>query len=526
MDRAHLGNLLLQLPLDHAVWHFLAFCEEGLLLMPALKAMRGGDSTADERLLLADNVINCAKWPIRWLHQECRPGRIKSYQLDGGTYDACLALYRLSGQYMGVEAAFVCAGLGVVDLEVSGNQLLTRGRLLNDVAYEAYDRLAVTDDVRPLTIDVEPLDRVLEPRVRVSGSKFTYTIDRQLVKLALDTMAPDLARRFRLPPGWRLGPYTMGDHASVSRILWILSAIHLRARLCALRKRCIAGGYSAALCQWARPTLVNRIVEYSGVSRDVVDSVLRDMTYTFELTRSPDVALQPLVPFERNQVVWAPSLLMNSYMERNLIVLLNRRPETKAEYARLSTQRSELLRVSMERDLADLGLRFWHGSVGGWPNSLDIDLAIISDEERYCLLLELKAFIAPAEPREVRDRSEEIRKGVQQVLRRKTLAQTHPESLHRALGIDESYGQGWGVVSETSIGGCWVQDASVPIVRSGHFVRTVRERKSLGDVARWLQKRDYLPAEGTHFRRTDADITVGGWTLKWFDVEFLVDGLP
>ena len=49
----------------------------------------------------------------------------------------------------------------------------------------------------------------------------------------------------------------------------------------------------------------------------------------------------------------------------------------------------------------------------------DVDLAIISDSEKMCLLLELKWFIDPAEAREIIEKSEEIEKGISQVLQLK-----------------------------------------------------------------------------------------------------------
>jgi hypothetical protein len=123
------------------------------------------------------------------------------------------------------------------------------------------------------------------------------------------------------------------------------------------------------------------------------------------------------------------------------------------------------------------------------------------DDERRALVLELKAFTAPADPREVCERSEEIEKGISQIRTRKTAFAAGPQFLFDSLGIDDTYTVTWAVVSETSIGAPFVQDPTVPVVNARHFVKRLRKDGTLAGVSSWLENRSYLPLDGVHYRK-------------------------
>jgi hypothetical protein len=119
--------------------------------------------------------------------------------------------------------------------------------------------------------------------------------------------------------------------------------------------------------------------------------------------RDPDPALQPLIALTSRHYAITPNLIINGSSERNFMVLLNRLPDEKAVYARLSNDRERNSRDQAIVVVAGLGLRHWHGEIPQWGDRAEIDLVVISDFERCCLVLEMKAFIGPADPREVHE---------------------------------------------------------------------------------------------------------------------------
>ncbi len=206
------------------------------------------------------------------------------------------------------------------------------------------------------------------------------------------------------------------------------------------------------------------------------------------------------------------------------MVLMNRIPEGRSIYSQLSYEKEGLLRAAFKDRLHECGWRFWHGEVPSW--GMDLDLALISDLHKRCLCLELKSFIAPAEPRELVERSLEIERGIEQVRTRITMYERKPESLQEALGIDPDYLLSWAVASENSIGGAWVQANDVPVVNAGHLIRRLRSTRSIEEVADWLRSREYLPIEGSHYVEHEELVSLAGWSLEWFGIEPLVCELP
>jgi len=239
--------------------------------------------------------------------------------------------------------------------------------------------------------------------------------------------------------------------------------------------------------------------------------------------KNADPALQPLLALSPSLIAISPNLVMNSSIERNFSVLLNRLPSEGGGYASLSTKKERAMVERLRDGLKGLGFRFWSGCVPQWGTASEIDLAIISDNEQSCLVLELKAFTAPAEPREVWERSEEIGKGIDQIINRKAAFAIAPRPLFDCLGIHETYKMCWVLASETSIGAPYIQDPTIPVVNSQHMVNRLRKAGTLAATFSWLENRSYLPLEGVHYRREPEQISIGKWVLDWYGIEMLIE---
>jgi hypothetical protein len=238
--------------------------------------------------------------------------------------------------------------------------------------------------------------------------------------------------------------------------------------------------------------------------------------------RNPDPALQPLIPLTPEYFALAPSLLLGVNAERNLTVLMNRFPEEKAVYSELSRGREKVSRTRIQNDLSCLGFRYWNGHLPAQREPLEIDLAIVDDRECSCLILELKAFIQPAEPREIVEKSEEIERGVEQIRRVRDAYEANPRAFCDAFGIDAKYDVAFAVASETFIGTPQVQDDAVPVVRTGHVVCKLLSVRSLSAINRWLVSRRYLPVEGRDYAVREIEVQVGKWKLRWYGIKPLM----
>lgn len=523
VDAFYLTNPLVSRPFAEAAWYFLAFCEEIVVREIVRADSTGTAGTPYDYAMVADNLILHTKWPLRWLRNNCIEGGAVPSRCDGDMYEAAWRLSDLSHQYQSFESAFTYATLGLLQLTLQGHRIVPSGDLRGDSRYEAYDRLVGPGEKPRIGDEAKPfLDRIANS-VRIEGDKFAYALNPGLVKAGLETLGPLMDTRFELPSDWRLTRYALGDFVSVARVLFVLAFVHFHARMTAARRGCIGLGFARSVMVFERPELLRRLRRYTGLEEPVLVSIVEDLTYGARRIRNPDPALQPLIPLTQSLFGVGPNLILNSSLERNFAVLLNRLPDEKEAYSKLSQEREKLLQQRIKEELQDLGVRFWHGEMTRWGGAPDIDLAIISDAQKRCLILELKSFLGPAEIREVRDRSKEIGRGIEQVRELRRYASSYPDHLSNALGIDQSYRFSWGVASETSVGAVYVQATDVPVVRTRHLLAKLRRDKNLSACCDWLEAREYLPVEGTHYKVVDIEASIADYTLEWYGIRLLVE---
>lgn len=518
IDNEHLKNRLTKLTFSEAAWYFLAFCEEMQFKRLEIEGINRRQDTACH----ADEIVNNMKTPLRWLWETCRPGTQIPRKFCDESYKASWDFYDLAHEYGSFESAYIYARAGAVTLRLQGDAIVPDIPFRKDPRYEAYDRLCINE---PTEFDgdraIEFFDNVSQT-VTVSDNRFRYQLNPGIVSYGLDALMP-LMSHFWLPDSWSLPRYSFGDFRSVLSAIRVIAMIHHFAHVAAARQGCVALGYLDSVLVMRRGELSKRLKRYTGLGIDVVNAVIHDATFGERDIRNPDPAIQPLIPLTADRIAISPTLFLASDIERNLTVLLNRLPEEKKVYSQLSEDREKISRRRIIDRLQPLGLRFWHGNLPGRNDLPDVDLAVINDIERTCLILELKAFIGPAEPREILEKSEEIEKGVSQINVLRNSTRLESALLNGPLEIDGSYDVSFALASETFVGIPSVQDETVPVVRIDHLVRRLLAGNSLSSVCDWLQTRDYLPVEGTHFEVRDVDAHVGDWRLRWYGIRSLIN---
>jgi hypothetical protein len=520
VDYHHRQNALMTEPFGRAGWYFLAFCEERIMF-----SMLQEDPITDHQYgAVVDNLIIHAQWPLKWLTQACLPGGEIPRAYEENLYTAAWQLSELAMQYRSFAAAFSFATWGLATLSLDGRRIKSASPMRSDTRFEAYDRL-ITHEV-PTTL-VNMIDTAFSERiaasVRVHGDSFDYELTPQIARSGVEALAPFIDLRFELPTDWQFPRFSLNQFQRVASVLWVLAFVHFQARVTAAEHGCKGLGFSRALLLMGNDELLRRVRRYSGVSEETVRAILEMLTYGARDQSNPDPALQPLIPLSSSVVAITPSLLLNTSMERNFAVLLNRLPEEKSAYSALSHAKEKALRERLVEELLGLRFRFWHGNVPEWGTASEIDFAIVSDEERQCLMLELKSFIAPAEPREIHERSDEIRKGIRQVRDRMEMARTLPDPLRVSLAVNAGYSFTWAVASETSIGAVYVQTPEVPVVNVQHLLARLRGNPELAACCLWLRDGDYLPIEGLDYETLPIEDTVGNWTLEWYAIRGITE---
>ena len=518
IDNYYKSNPLVNLPFATSVWYLLAAAEYDVLK----REIAGINGIHGRHVLDSEFAVNL-EYPMSRLYIACKRGGQVQSVFNGDPYKAAWDFFHLGKNYACIVFAYKCASDGVFELELRESTIQPVGNLFQGLEYEAYNSLIYSHELEEAlsltNFDKFPIDAI-KHSLKIQGDRFTYKLNPKMVSDARVYLKPFFKRMFSLPSEWQFSRYTLGDFRQVFESICAIAHIHWTARGMAIAKGCDNLGYATSIFTPTCDELLRRIVNYSQVPESTVRNILEDLSYGDRGVSNPDPALQPIIKLNSDIYAIAPHLWISATAEENFTSLLNKLPSEKAIYAKLVDEKEELMRGRFTCGLSNAAFRFIWGSVAGLP---DIDLAIITDSEKACLLLELKWFIAPAVARERIEKSEEIEKGISQVLTLKQAFANNHEPLLNKLKINSSYRLEGVVVSENWIGDALVQSPEVPVIRADHLIEKLKAPESLDCAMEWLKDRKYLPTEGKHFKVETEPVTIGNWTLNSPAIDLLID---
>ncbi len=517
IDNYYKSNPLLELPFAPAAWHLLAFAEDCMLV----KTSRV-DGIQELHVLASEFSCELAH-SIGWIFADCEGGGQVPLAFDDSLYEASKDLFQLGEKYESFVFAYTSYSRNRIKLEVKESTIQPTAGFLTSMEYEAYNILIDSHGLEEVLSEMNPnisLINKIQRSLRIQGDRFHYKLNPTMVANMISRLKPAFDRMFLLPSEWQFSRYSLKDFREVFEAICAIAHIHWKARNMAAAQGCGAMGHIDGIYLPTCEELLRRVVRYSGVSKAKVQSILDDLTYGNRGIKHPDPALQPLIRLNPKYYAIVPNLWICSAAERNLTALLNKLPSEREIYAKLVDEKEDIMRQRFITDLSNKGFRFICGRVADLP---DVDLAIVSDSEKVCLLLEFKWFIAPTTARERIEKSEEIKKGISQVLKFKAAFAENYEPLFGKLNIDSSYQLGGIVVSQNWIGYADVQSPQVPVIRSDHLIAKLRKAESIQTTMEYLKGRKYLPKEGEHYNKVDGRIfTIGNWGLKLQEIDLLV----
>jgi hypothetical protein len=517
IDSAYADNPLLRESLGTAVWQVLSFVED----LQLLSIVQGRTELSHRWAASVDEILNALKFPMAWLHSGCsRAGEFRRCY-EPTCYQGAWDILQLASRYYGFSGPFQYWDKGELGLRLQGTRIIAELDFGDTTEYEAYNRLIDYGEDQQPPPETESLAGDIDSLVRVKGTRFTIKVNPRLVERVMASVEPVFRERFTLPEFWRFSRYSLREFRLVYLAMFVLTAIQHRARLAAADRGCVGLGLDDAVIVTPRDDLISRVTRYTGLSAQPVLAVLDDLTYGNRQQQNPDPALQPLIQLSKSDYAVSPFLFLHSSPERNLCALLNRIPEERAIYSRLKDEKEGLMQCLIKAAAEEKGFRTVKGNIPGREDLGDIDLAIISDTEQACLLLELKWFIAPAEVREIIDRRKELQKGIAQVQARVTAIREGCPACRSLLEGAPSTILGV-VVSKNWIGDSSIQKQSCPVISERHFLAKLNCIERLACIMDWLAGRRYLPVLGRHFSVETAEAGIGKWTTKWYAINSLM----
>ena len=480
--------------------------------------------TKSAKSSLRENLlINALKHGLRWL-KECPDGRFQRRYQDSLYRDA-YDLLLLGRRYDTIETIFIYASRGLRKITLDGIRVVPVPLVdAEDARYYAYNRLVSAGiEPPPPSLEGRQMLAAIADCLAVTDQGFRVKFNPKMVTETMKAYRPVVEPRFQLPGDWRTTQYSFGDLKRFYSALSALAAIQFHARLAAKARGAPHLGFNDSVLAFGRRELKARICRYSQLGDTAVIAILEDLTYGSRGVDRPDPALQPIIPVSVDALLVSPSLILCLSPERNHCTLLNSIAVERQLYAGLVNQKENLMRQQI-LNAANANWRRFSGEIPQRRDLPDIDLALIDDQRDCVLILELKWFIDPDEVREVLNKHEELKKGVNQLKRLLAAFEDGSRTVQRALNVPDTCRCQVAVVSQNWIGFRAVQDQAVPIISLRHLEGALRQAESLLSVALWLNARKYLPTDGVHFRVVSGDVTIGDHSALWYDIEPLISG--
>jgi hypothetical protein len=468
--------------------------------------------------VFADIRLNALTYPMRVCAQRCRKGEKLDRRLIDADYTHAHDWLDIAEHYSQFCTIFPMWHRKQIGLSVEGTRLVVEQPVLRSRQYEAYNRIILNEARSHAEIPLVPdvVERQLVRATARDSDSFCIAFNPGLVASLVAWMGPYVRSHYSLPKHWSFLGFTLADFRSLHTVVVAMLLAWHNTRTHLASKGMPGMGYCSSVWVVAKDELIARLTRYSRVERAKVVVILDLLTFGNHNVREPDIATQPLVDLTNGFYALAPFVWLHSSAERNLCVLLNHIPEQRDLYARLTDEKEHTTRREIEAYLAPLGYSFANGNVG----STDVDLAVIDHREKCCLCLELKWFIEPAEAREIRERTMELNKGIQQAKVLKTLfGRADKRLVEDLLKISTDYEFVAAVASQNWIGLDNAQDEEVAVIKVWHIIRQIAETGSLRQAMQWLDNRDYLPREGSDYSVRPMEIACGQWRATWYGIE-------
>jgi hypothetical protein len=511
IDAVFEASPLLSLPYNQAAWTVLAVNEDLFL-------RDHNERPHEEMHAVVDARLNALTHPLRACFKHCkRDSRLVRRTYVSEDYGHAARWLKTALDYDQFCTIFPLWRRKRLKLTVAGKRLVVDDLDKDDKTYEAYNRL-IRKEGRPDPVLDPPSDELLEKlraKTKTRETWFRLNFDRDIVAALVDCYRDAISRRFTLPDNWNFNTFSLRDYRAIMLTLQSMMVGWYNVRSMVADEGMKGMGYPSAAWVVEKDDLLQQLCDYTPVPRRSIESILGLITFGSNEIRQPDIATQPLVDLGKQQWALSPFVFLNVSIERNLCTLLNQIPAERDNYSTLVNTKEAALVGEIREYLAGEGLEF----VSAELKTTNLDLAIIDRTNKVCLCLELKWFIEPAEIREIRDRTDELKKGVGQAKELTRLFKAKDTQLvTNVLKIGQSYEFFSAVGSVNWIGMADVQDPAVPVVKVWHLMEKI-EKMGLPQAMKWLREREFLPKPRLGFTVVSRQIKTGEWFAEWYGIK-------
>jgi hypothetical protein len=530
-----------------ALWHFLTVSEDLPRLMILSNSKSATPVGESDGLFTLNLVLSAHKYALRYILDVINRRLPKARRLQK-RIQAAEVPYTTAARGLEIARDYRKA-VGLFTLYHSGNALCTTDESGDNLWFSfpwysaAYQALDYSVDVDLQGNAITALFAWLTypahapTVVKQIGDSVAVAGNDRLVYKFNEYAVAELAGILPNPTPWNLVPQTWvfpwGDREEVMALMNTLELrclYHVLAINFGADRWKVAGGGVNDLClRVKRGQLVQEIKRVSKAPLDRIVKFVHGLTHG-KGTRTPDPALQPLIPFGEDELLVPCMHVLSSKGGRNLLSLHARVDEKSFNSQSTAFEEAMLEEVA---SLASGRFPFVRTQLQFDPTG-EIDLVIVEEKSATILIGELRWMIAPGDARETVNRIKVCREKVRQVEKKAKRINENTVKFLRHLRW-KGYSSGtWEVVGLVITENFVVRSSNtdIPVFPLAVLRAGLDAGMDVRQLYLWAKSERWLPKEGRHFDVIPTEVRFKKHALRQHGVtklrslEYVTEFLP
>jgi hypothetical protein len=530
-----------------ALWHFLTVSED----LPRLLMLRNSESATpvgeSDEIFRLNLILGDHKYALRYILEVINRRLPKARKLQK-RIQAAEVPYTTAARGLEIARDYRTA-VGLFTLYHSGNAVCTTNERGDDLWFsfpwhsEAYQALDYSVDVDArgnvitalfawLTYPAHAPTVVKQIGDSVGASdkdRLVYEFD-EYAAAELAGMLPNPKPWNLVPPGWVFPWGSRAEAMSLLNTLELRCLYHVLAINFGASRLNVTGGGIDDLClRIKRGQLVQEIKRVSEAPVDRIVKFVHGLTYG-KGTRTPDPALQPLMPFGGDELLVPCMHVLSSKGGRNLLSLHARVDEKSFNSQSAAFEEAMLREVGSfsVRPFPFVRTQFDFGPTG------EIDLVIVEGKSATILIAELRWMIPPGDARETVNRIKVCREKVRQIEKKVRGVKKNTVKFLRHLRWK---GDSWGtwevvglVITENFV--LRSSHTDIPVLPLAVLLVGLNAGMDVRQLLLWVKSEKWLPKKGRHFDIVATEVRFNQHALRQYGVtkprplEYMTEFLP
>jgi hypothetical protein len=361
---------------------------------------------------------------------------------------------------------------------------------------------------------IKELLKVIKTVKSYGKNGFLYVVNSQNIKTILNGFK-NMDLKFDLTDeSWSFSDFSYSELKAIFSCLRSISLIHLA---CHFRASVLKNGVPAAafLITKTKQEWIDVIFKSTGVSEEKIIKILEIFKYDKNFKKR-DIVFQPFVEVAKDLLTIAPSLV--GYLKLEVIFLALTAKLFKNEFDKKSGDFENIMIKDFLNFFVDGKFIVSQKRQLGIEILPDVDVAIYDKVTNTILICECKFVIPPIGVREVLNRNEREKKGIDQLKLIMTYAEKNLDIFLKRIFPTEDIVKPkiyYCALFKGYYGSSNSIENKIPVLEINHFEKLLNQHQDFYVFCEFIQSFSYLPKLREDFEPMEMDIAFGERSINW-----------